>query len=110
MDRGHPGTTRDTGLTFHFDRPDNEPPQAMLLVTPATADGAWQWDDLVDALNETLDLAKKRAVEPAQLDATPIRALPAGHDHGRRRCYGISIATALAATNGVCCSLEARDG
>ena len=33
-----PGTTRDTGITFNFDRPDNEPPQAILLVTPATAD------------------------------------------------------------------------
>ena len=34
-----PGTSKDTGITFNFDRPDNEPPQAILLVTPATADG-----------------------------------------------------------------------
>ena len=32
--------------------------------------GAWQWPDLVDALNETLNLAKTRAVEPAHIDAT----------------------------------------
>ncbi len=34
-----PDTTRDTGITFNFDRPDNEPPQAILLVTPAPATG-----------------------------------------------------------------------
>ena len=43
----------------------------MLLVTPTDFRGAWQWDDLVDALNETLDLAKLRAIEPAHIDATP---------------------------------------
>ena len=63
--------------------PTTSRPRRCSLVTPATGDGAWHWDDLVGALNETLDLAKKRAVEPAQLDPTAVRALPAGHDHGR---------------------------
>lgn len=66
-----PATTRTTGITFNFNRPDNEPPQAILLVTPASATGRWEWADLVGALNETLDLAKKRAIEPTQLDSTP---------------------------------------
>ncbi len=43
----------------------------MLLVTPTAFRGRWRWDDLIDALNETLDLAKKRAVEPADLDGSP---------------------------------------
>ena len=42
----------------------------MLLVTPSPFRGAWQWADLVDALNETLDLAKRRAVEPVHVDTT----------------------------------------
>ncbi|HYM59326.1 MAG TPA: hypothetical protein VEZ11_00385 [Thermoanaerobaculia bacterium] len=63
-----PDTT--TGLGFHYDRPNNEAPQAMLLLTPAAFRGAWQWNDVVDALNETLDLAKRRAVEPVQIDET----------------------------------------
>lgn len=61
-----------TGLTFHFDRPNSEPPQAWLLVTPATSQGQWVWEDVVGALHETLDLAKQRAVEPAHVEETPL--------------------------------------
>ena len=60
----------DTGITFHHDRPNCEAPQAMLLVTPSEFRGSWQWEDLVDALNETLDLAKLRAIEPSSIDRT----------------------------------------
>lgn len=38
-----PATKRDTGITFNYDRPDNEPPQSILLVTSASNTGAWQW-------------------------------------------------------------------
>jgi hypothetical protein len=61
----------DTGIVFHHDRPSSEAPQAMLLVTPTDFRGRWRWDDLIGALNETLDLAKRRAVEPADLDDSP---------------------------------------
>ena len=95
-----PATTRDTGLTFNYNRPDNEPPQSMLLVAAASNTGTWQWEDLVTALHETLDLAKKRAVEPAQLDPTVYsRFLPA--TVMASTTYGISIATALTAANSV---------
>jgi hypothetical protein len=100
-----PSATRDTGITFNFQRPDNEPPQSILLVTPAAASGTWQWDDLVGALNETLDLAKLRAVEPVHVDATAYaRLLPA--TVLAVTTYGISITTALAAANGVFRRLE----
>lgn len=66
-----PGPDADTGIVFHFDRPNSEAPQSMLLVTPTVFRGAWQWNDVVDAVNETLDLAKIRAVEPKHIDATP---------------------------------------
>jgi hypothetical protein len=95
-----PATTRDTALTFNYARPDNEPPQTMLLVTSASNSGTWQWGDLVGALNETLDLAKKRGVEPAMLDPTAYsRFLPAAVTASTS--YGITIATALTAANGV---------
>lgn len=95
-----PSTTKDAGLTFNFDRPDNEAPQAILVVTPASASGSWQWEDLVGALNETLDLAKKRALEPAMIDPTPYaRLLPA--TIMAVTLYGISITTSLAVANGV---------
>jgi hypothetical protein len=102
-----PGTDRTTGITFNFDRPNNEPPQSFLLVTPASFSETrtWQWGDVVGALNETLDLAKVRAVEPVHVDATTYaRYLPA--TVMAVTLYGISITTALAAANGVMRRLE----
>ena len=73
-----PTEKETTGLSFHYDRPNSEAPQTMLLVTPSQLEGNWQWDDLVDALHFTLDSARIRAVEPAQVDKTPYaRYLPA---------------------------------
>jgi len=66
-----PSAARESGITFNFDRPNNEAPQSLLLVTPASSSGQWNWEDLVGAVNETLDLAKKRLVEPRQMDFTP---------------------------------------
>ena len=74
-------------------------------MTPATASGAWQWDDLVGALNETLELSKKRALEPIHIDNTAYsRFLPA--TVMAATLYGISITTTLAAANGVFRKLE----
>jgi hypothetical protein len=59
-----------TGLTFHYDRPNSEAAQTMLLVTPAKLTGNWDWQDLVDALHHTLNAARLRAVEPYHIDQT----------------------------------------
>jgi len=63
-----PGPDIVSGVTFHFDRPNSQPPQTMLLAVPPLLRGSWSWDDLVATLNETLDEAKKRGVEPAMID------------------------------------------
>jgi hypothetical protein len=97
-----PANSHTTGITFNFNRPNSEAPQTILVVTPATqtTNEGWQWDDLVGALNETLDLAKKRAVEPVFIDNTVYsRFLPA--TVMAATYYGISISTSLAAANGV---------
>lgn len=65
-----PNKTETTGITFHYDQPNSEPPQTMLLVTPPQQTGHWQWKDVEDALDETLLLAKKRAVEPDKLEGS----------------------------------------
>jgi hypothetical protein len=93
-----PSDNETTGITFHYDRPNSEPPQTMLLVTPPEFTGGWQWQDLVDTLNETLDMAKKRAVEPSQIDATPYaRLLPS--TIMATTLYQISIAANLSINN-----------
>lgn len=73
-----PRTEETTGVAFHYDRPSNEAPQTLLLALPADFTGSWDWDDLVDTLHETLDMARKRAVEPRHVDTTAYaRFLPA---------------------------------
>lgn len=66
-----PAEKETTGLTFHYDRPNAEPPQTLLLVTPSAGSVYWQWEDLVASLQETLNLAKLRAFEPDHIDKTP---------------------------------------
>jgi hypothetical protein len=73
-----PATTETAGLAFHYDRPNHEPPQTMLLVTPATAGATWAWEDVRAAIPETFELAKRRVVEPRAIRETPLaRFLPA---------------------------------
>jgi hypothetical protein len=71
-----------TALTFHYDQPNAAAPQSLLLVVPPqaapVAGTAWDMADLLGAVNETLDLAKKRTVEPDALAFTPLATvLPA---------------------------------
>ena len=65
-----PSDKETTGIAFHYDQPNSEPPQTMLLVTPPAIEGNWKWGDIIDAMDETLDMAKKRAIEPAQIENT----------------------------------------
>ena len=70
----------------------------MLLVVPPARTGTWKVDDLVAAIQETLDLARTRAVEPAQIDGTGYaQLLPATVLAAAAR--PISIATDLAVNN-----------
>jgi hypothetical protein len=94
-----PGEQETTGIAFHYDRPSSEPPQSWLLAVPSAASGVWTFADLVDAVSETLDLARVRAVEPDQLDALPwARFLPAVITAAT--LHPISISVDLARTNG----------
>ncbi|WP_435599761.1 hypothetical protein [Streptomyces sp. C10-9-1] len=93
-----PAEKETTGIALHYDGPDSEPPQAMLLVTPPVRTGNWNSDDLVAAISETLDLAKSRAVEPEHLDSTAYaHLLPATVMSATRQ--PITISTDLATAN-----------
>lgn len=77
-DESIPQATQTTGVTFHYDAPDSSPPQCALLVVTPVESGTWTWEDLVHALDETLDLAMVRMVEPDHLqDAFYGHLLPA---------------------------------
>ena len=93
-----PADRETTGIAVNVDRPDSEPPQALLLVVPPTKTGTWRFDDLVAAVYETLDLAKIRAVEPEHLDDTAYaQLLPATVMSATRQ--PITISTDLAVAN-----------
>lgn len=63
-----PTTSETTGISFRFNQPNAMPPQTLLLAVTPEETGAWDWDDLVGILSDTLRRAKRRAVEPAQLE------------------------------------------
>ncbi len=89
-----------TGIAFHYDQPNSEPPQTILLVVPPDITGNWKWDDLIDSLTETLQMTKKRAIEPAQIEKSDYaQFLPT--TMMAVTLYWITIATNLAINNNV---------
>lgn len=59
-----PGKSETTGISFHYDQPNATPPQSLLLAVAPALKGHWTWSELQGILNDTLDRAKRRAVEP----------------------------------------------
>lgn len=103
-----PLTEETTGIAFHYDRPNSEPPQVMLLAVPPAIDGRWAWDDLVAILHETLALIERRAVEPDQIDGTEYaRFLPA--TISATTFHPITIALNLALNNNVFSSINGEN-
>jgi hypothetical protein len=73
-----PTTEETTGLVFNFDRPNAAAPQALLIAAPPSADGRWQWAELLGTVTDTFDRARLRAIEPDDLQASPLfQLLPA---------------------------------
>ena len=62
-----PASRTTGGLTMQDDQPGSEPPQTLLLAVSPHQKPMWVWDDLVDTVLETMEMARKRAVEPAQI-------------------------------------------
>jgi hypothetical protein len=63
-----PSRSEVTGISFRFNQPNAAPPQTLLLAISPEETGSWNWDHLVGTLVDTLARAKRRAVEPAQLE------------------------------------------
>jgi hypothetical protein len=58
-----PGDTTTSGVAFHYNEPMARAPQAMLLAVCPDARPTWDLDLVRAILDETLDLAKVRAVD-----------------------------------------------
>ncbi|MDO7174144.1 hypothetical protein [Mariniflexile sp. AS56] len=73
-----PEETIDSGIALNYNGPNNEASQNLLLSIPPVEGEDWQWEHLVDCVNDTLEMAKMRAVEPKHLrsDSLLFRILP----------------------------------
>ncbi len=75
-------------MSFHYDDPGAEAPQTLLLAVPPMPVSQWSLPMLLDVLNDTLDLAKIRAVHGEGLDGSrPVAAcdLPCNQHSARTR-------------------------
>ena len=70
-----PNKIETTGIAIHYNQPNTEPPQCILLAVSPNVNGRWEWDDLVETVIDTFDRAKRRAVEPDFLRPTPYAQL-----------------------------------
>jgi len=70
-----PNRAETTGVALHYNQPNTEPPQCVLVAVSPTMRGHWEWDHLVESLVDTFDRAARRAVEPDFLRTTPYAQL-----------------------------------
>ena len=70
-----PNRIETTGIAVHYNQPNTEPPQCVLVAVSPAITGHWDWDDLVETVIDTFDRVKRRAVEPDFLRQTPYAQL-----------------------------------
>lgn len=59
-----PSPSETTGVAFHYDQPNNAPPQVLLLAVPSDQRATWDLNSLEAVLHDTMDLARLRTVTP----------------------------------------------
>lgn len=73
-----PNREETTGVSFHHDQPNAKAPQCLILGLTPQITGNWKWEDLVDMMNETFDLAQKRGVDYETIGQTPVAQVVGG--------------------------------
>jgi hypothetical protein len=63
-----PNAREHAGVAFRYEDTGGEAPQTIIVAVSPTTGSAWDFDSLAAILNETLDLAKVRAVDLETLD------------------------------------------
>jgi hypothetical protein len=75
-----PSPREMAGLTYHYDAPDAQAPQAVLLAVPARLDSTvWTYGDLVATVTTARNLAHARGVDYADLPGAARQVLPAAY-------------------------------
>lgn len=67
-----PNKEETTGVSFHHNQPNAKAPQCLILGLTPQITGNWRWNDIVDMLNETFELAKARGLSYEQISGTPL--------------------------------------
>ena len=63
-----PDKKETTGIAMHYNQPDARAPQTVLLAVTPEKTGSWKIEDLALSVEEALNMAKLRAVEPEHVD------------------------------------------
>jgi hypothetical protein len=75
-----PSAREIAGLTYHFDAPDAQPPQAVLLAVPVgLGSTGWSYGDLVAAVASARNQAHARGVDYLDLPGAAREVLPAAY-------------------------------
>lgn len=62
-----PNEKEISGISFNYDQPNASAPNVILVAVEPTGAAKWGWDTLLGIVNNTLDRAKTRAVEPSHI-------------------------------------------
>jgi hypothetical protein len=60
----------NAAISIKYNQANSEAPQSMLLITPPEQNGAWDMEDVLNAVTETMTMAKKRAIDTEIIQST----------------------------------------
>lgn len=71
-----PFEEQTSGISFHYDQPGAKAPQCLILGLTPKITGFWQWEDIAEMIEETLDMAKKRGINYRAISGSVVGQLP----------------------------------
>lgn len=67
-----PYDREETGFALHYNSPQAQAPQAVLVVAPSRRAASWSFAEVIASLEQTMDLMKVRAVETEHVDMSQV--------------------------------------
>jgi hypothetical protein len=90
-----PNRSETTGITLHYDAPASSPPNVILLAVHPVPGEQWNLDTLEAVLQETIECARLRAVDPDAMPGELGHVLPAAYftSNAGDQGWGDTVAT-----------------